>query len=97
MTVKQKELFYQIIFFAGLIAIIWEIVIYRQTIIDVKIILGIILIIVTYGHLLAEPLFSPVHHIFPRTLFLIIVLILPANEDSLSLDYLINYKKSIND
>ena len=45
MTLKQKELLYKCVFFAGLIAIIWEIVIYRMTIIDVKILLGIILTI----------------------------------------------------
>ena len=45
MTKKQKKLFYQIIFFIGLAAIIWEIRIYRQTIIDVKILLGITLIV----------------------------------------------------
>jgi len=45
MTKKQKKLFYQIIFFIGLISIIWEIKIYRQTIIDLKILLGIILVV----------------------------------------------------
>ncbi|EDM44815.1 hypothetical protein SCB49_14625 [unidentified eubacterium SCB49] len=42
MTKKQKKLFYKIIFFVGLGAMIWEIRIYRQTIIDINILLGII-------------------------------------------------------
>tara|TARA_R110002049_G_scaffold240679_1_gene414540 strand:- start:638 stop:1165 length:528 start_codon:yes stop_codon:yes gene_type:complete len=45
MTIKQKELFYKIIFFIGLVAMIWEIRIYRQTIIDIKILLGIVFIV----------------------------------------------------
>ena len=45
MTNKQKKLFYELIFFVGLVAMIWEIKIFRQTIIDVKILLGIVLIV----------------------------------------------------
>lgn len=48
--------------------------------------LGFILLIVTYGHTLLEPLFSTQGHIFPRGLFLLAALALPAEEDRLSLD-----------
>ncbi len=45
MTKKQKKLYYKVIFLVGLIAISWEIRIYRQTIIDIKVLFGIIFII----------------------------------------------------
>lgn len=45
MPKKQKKIFYKIIFFVGLAAMIWEVQIYRQTIIEIKILLGIILIV----------------------------------------------------
>jgi uncharacterized membrane protein YphA (DoxX/SURF4 family) len=48
--------------------------------------LGFILLIVTYGHTLIEPLFSTQGHIFPRGLFLLAALALPAEEDRLSVD-----------
>ena len=52
-------------------------------------ILGAILITVTYGHLLNAPLFSLINHIFPRSILLIIAMILPENEDKWTLDYYI--------
>lgn len=48
--------------------------------------LGFILLIVTYGHTLIEPLFSTQGHIFPRGFFLLAALALPAEEDRLSVD-----------
>jgi uncharacterized membrane protein YphA (DoxX/SURF4 family) len=48
--------------------------------------LGFILIVVTYGHLLREPLFDTTHHIFPRLVLLTFVLAAPAGRDLLSLD-----------
>lgn len=53
-------------------------------------VLGAILIIVTYGHLLLDPLFSPIHHVFPRVILLIIVFVLPADEDRWAVDTLRN-------
>ena len=47
--------------------------------------LGGVLILVTFGHLLAEPLYVFSAHVIPRTLLLVIVLILFEN-DHLSLD-----------
>ena len=49
--------------------------------------LGFILLLVTYGHLLKEPLYSPIQHIFPRTILMVIVFLLPAGEDRLAADY----------
>jgi uncharacterized membrane protein YphA (DoxX/SURF4 family) len=48
--------------------------------------LGFVLLLVTYGHLLKEPLFSITGHIFPRTALLVAVFLLPAGEDLLSVD-----------
>ena len=48
--------------------------------------LGFILLLVTYGHLLNEPLFSITGHIFPRTALMIAVFLLPSSEDLLSVD-----------
>ena len=47
--------------------------------------LGCVLILVTFGHLLAEPLYAFHTHVIPRVLLLIVVLAL-FDEDRLSLD-----------
>lgn len=53
---------------------------------DALIALGMVLLLVTYGHLLKEPLFSITGHIFPRFVLLGCVFLLPAREDRLSVD-----------
>jgi len=57
--------------------------------------LGFVLVVVTYGHLLMDPLFVTVNHIFPRTILLIIIFALPEESDRWALDRLI--KKNIED
>ena len=49
--------------------------------------LGAILVTVTYGHLLREPLFSTTGHIFPRLALLVFVWVAPMKHDVLSLDW----------
>ncbi len=49
-------------------------------------VLGVLLVIVTYGHLLAEPLFSLQGHIFIRLALLLFLLTVPLERDRLSLD-----------
>jgi len=49
--------------------------------------LGGVLVMVTYGHLLLEPLFSTTSHIFPRLVLLVLVLVIPRDHDRLSLDH----------
>ena len=49
--------------------------------------IGFILIVVTYGHLLKEALFSITGHIFPRGLLMVLVFLLPESEDRLSVDH----------
>ncbi len=53
---------------------------------EASIVLGLILVCVTYGHLLQEPLFDPTSHIFPRLVLLSFVLCAPPERDRLSLD-----------
>lgn len=48
--------------------------------------LGAVLILVTFGHLLAEPLYDLTSHVIPRTALLLFVLVMPSAEDRLSLD-----------
>ena len=47
--------------------------------------LGGVLILVTFGHLLAEPLYAFNAHVFPRAVLLVMVLVL-YEDDRLSLD-----------
>lgn len=51
--------------------------------------LGFVLAVVTFGHLLHEPLYEFHTHVIPRLALLLFVLILPREDDRLSLDYLL--------
>ena len=51
--------------------------------------LGFVLIIVTFGHLLKEPLYPFHEHVIPRLALLLFVLLLPAQDDQISLDNLL--------
>ncbi|MCH8286586.1 DoxX family protein [candidate division KSB1 bacterium] len=55
--------------------------------------LGAVLVLVTFGHLLAEPLYQFHTHVIPRTALLLFLLVMPAEEDKLSLDYILSRKK----
>lgn len=48
--------------------------------------LGIVLVVVTFGHLLKEPLYSFHEHVIPRLALLLFLLALPREEDRYSLD-----------
>ncbi|HEX9163738.1 MAG TPA: DoxX family membrane protein [Thermoanaerobaculia bacterium] len=48
--------------------------------------LGIVLVIVTFGHLLKEPLYPFHEHVFPRLVLTLFVLVMPAESDALSVD-----------
>lgn len=52
--------------------------------------LGCILVIVTFGHLLKEPLYEFHTHVIPRLALLLFILMLPREDDRFSLDYLIS-------
>ena len=53
--------------------------------------LGAILVTVTYGHLLLDPLFDVTGHIFPRLCLLVFVWVAPDEHDQLSLDAAIRW------
>jgi uncharacterized membrane protein YphA (DoxX/SURF4 family) len=51
--------------------------------------LGAVLVVVTFGHLLHEPLYPFHEHVFPRLALLVFLLAFPAEEDRFSLDALL--------
>ena len=55
--------------------------------------LGFVLIVVTFGHLLKEPLYPFHEHVIPRLALLLFVLMLPAEDDRFSLDHLLTRGK----
>ena len=56
--------------------------------------LGVVLITVTYGHLLLEPLFNFNGHVIPRTLLLLVVALTPRDADWFSVDYWLARRRS---
>lgn len=48
--------------------------------------LGGVLVLVTFGHLVLEPLYEFHTHVFPRAALLLFVLVMPAAEDRFSID-----------
>jgi DoxX. len=51
--------------------------------------LGLVLAVVTFGHLLKEPLYGFHTHVIPRLALVLFILLLPRVDDRISLDYLI--------
>jgi len=49
--------------------------------------LGAVLVVVTFGHLLHEPLYPFHEHVIPRLALLLFLLVMPRREDRFSLDY----------
>lgn len=49
--------------------------------------LGAVLVVVTFGHLLAEPLYPFHEHVIPRLTLLLFILIVPATDDRFSADH----------
>ena len=56
--------------------------------------LGFVLAIVTFGHLLKEPLYEFHTHVIPRLALVLFVLLLPREDDRFSVDYLLTRKKT---
>jgi uncharacterized membrane protein YphA (DoxX/SURF4 family) len=61
---------------------------------DALVALGGILVVVTFGHLLREPLYEFHTHVIPRLALLLFVLMLPREDDRFSLDYLLSWRKA---
>ena len=55
--------------------------------------LGGVLVLVTFGHLLKEPLFAFHSHVIPRLALLLFILMLPRGDDRFSLDALLAGQK----
>lgn len=55
--------------------------------------LGLVLVAVTFGHLLKEPLYEFHTHVIPRLALLLFVLLLPLEDDRFSVDYLLMRRK----
>jgi len=53
---------------------------------DALLALGAVLVLVTFGHLLLEPLYEFHTHVIPRAALLIFLLAMPAAEDRFSID-----------
>jgi len=56
--------------------------------------LGSILVLVTFGHLLKEPLYQFHTHVIPRLALLLFILMLPRDDDGFSLDHLIERRRA---
>lgn len=56
--------------------------------------LGFVLVIVTFGHLLKEPLYEFHTHVIPRLALLLFVFVLPREADRFSIDHLGARKKN---
>jgi uncharacterized membrane protein YphA (DoxX/SURF4 family) len=56
---------------------------------DALIALGFVLVIVTFGHLLHEPLYTFSGHVIPRLALLLFVLWCPREDDRFSLDHVL--------
>ncbi len=56
---------------------------------DACVALGLVLVIVTFGHLVKEPLYAFHEHVFPRLALLLFVLMSPAEADRFSVDGLL--------
>jgi len=56
--------------------------------------LGSVLAIVTFGHLLKEPLYEFHTHVIPRLALLLFIFMIPAAEDRFSLDHPISRRRT---
>jgi uncharacterized membrane protein YphA (DoxX/SURF4 family) len=56
--------------------------------------LGGVLVLVTFGHLLKEPLYPFHTHVIPRLALLTLVLLLPREDDTLSLDAFLRSRRA---
>lgn len=61
---------------------------------DALVALGCILVIVTFGHLLKQPLYEFHTHVIPRLALVLFVLMLPRADDRFSLDYILRQRKA---
>ena len=60
---------------------------------DALISLGFVLVTVTFGHLLKDPLYEFHAHVIPRLALLLFILLLPRENDRISIDYFLEQRK----
>jgi len=60
---------------------------------DALLALGAVLVVVTFGHLLKEPLYPFHEHVIPRLALLLFLLAMPREEDRYSLDGILRSRK----
>jgi hypothetical protein len=58
--------------------------------------LGCVVVVVTFGHLLHEPLYPFHEHLIPRLALLLFLLAMPRGEDRFSLDHLLESRSGLN-
>ena len=56
--------------------------------------LGAVLVVVTFGHLLKQPLYPFHEHVIPRLILLLFLLVVPAADDRFSTDHLLRLRAS---
>lgn len=56
--------------------------------------LGLVLVVVTFGHLVTEPLYEFHTHVIPRLALVLFVLVMPAEDDRLSIDGWMAHRRS---
>jgi uncharacterized membrane protein YphA (DoxX/SURF4 family) len=56
--------------------------------------LGGVLVLVTFGHLLKEPLYAFHTHVIPRLALLVVILLLPREDDTLSIDGVLGSRRA---
>ena len=54
--------------------------------------LGFVLAVVTFGHLLSEPLYEFHTHVIPRLALVLFILLLPREDDRFSLEFMISHR-----
>ena len=59
--------------------------------------LGVVLMIVTFGHLVLEPLYAFHTHVIPRTALLVFVLVMPKTDDWFALDAVLARRRAAQD
>jgi uncharacterized membrane protein YphA (DoxX/SURF4 family) len=60
---------------------------------EALILLGFVLVIVTFGHLLREPLYEFHTHVIPRLALVLFIMVLPSESDRFSVDYLVRKRR----
>jgi uncharacterized membrane protein YphA (DoxX/SURF4 family) len=62
---------------------------------DALVALGFVLAVVTFGHLLKEPLYEFHTHVIPRLALLLVILLLPREADRFSVDHFLETRTAI--